>query len=97
LEKDAEIVEICDTILFKGKSHMKRMSGISVLTKQLFTNWDYKLCTLKEKIRKLFVNLFSSNSNIELNLNKETDDEEFEIIVPCKKRKHKELIEINNI
>ena len=97
LEKDPEIVEICDTVLFKGKSHLKRMSGISVLTKQLFTNWDYKLCTLKEKIRTLFIKLFSSNVDIELNFNKETYNEEFEIIVPCKKRKHKELIQINNI
>jgi len=97
LEKDPEIVEICDTVLFKGKSHLKRMSGISVLTKQLFTNWDYKLSTLKEKIRKMFIKLFSSNVDIELNFNKETDDEEFEIIVTCKKRKHKELIQINNI
>jgi len=105
LEKDAEIVEICDTVLFKGKSHLKRVSGISVLTTQLFTNWDYKLSTLKEKIRKVFVKLFISNSNsnsglnimCENNFDKETDDEEFEIIVPSKKRKYKELILTNNI
>ena len=102
LEKDAEIVEICDTVLFKGKSHLKRVSGISVLTTQLFTNWDYKLSTLKEKIRKVFVKLFISNSNSELNIicennfDKETNDE-FEIIVPSKKRKYKELILTNNI
>jgi len=105
LEKDAEIVEICDTVLFKGKSHLKRVSGISVLTTQLFTNWDYKLSTLKEKIRKVFVKLFISNSNsnsglnimCENNFDKETYDEEFEIIVPSKKRKYKELILTNNI
>jgi len=105
LEKDTEIVEICDTVLFKGKSHLKRVSGISVLTTQLFTNWDYKLSTLKEKIRKVFVKLFISNSNsnsglnimCENNFDKETDDEEFEIIVPSKKRKYKELILTNNI
>lgn len=43
LDNDEEIIKICDTVLFKGKSHLKRVSGISVLTKQLFTNWDYKL------------------------------------------------------
>ena len=67
LEKDAEIAEICDTVLFKGKSHLKRVSGISVLTAQLFTNWDYKLCVLKEKIRGLFLanyNIYENNLKI---------------------------------
>ena len=61
VDKDAEIVEICDTVLFKGKSHLKRMSCISVLTKKLFANWDYKLCILKEKIRILFINVFGNS------------------------------------
>jgi hypothetical protein len=84
LEKDAEIAEICDTVLFKGKSHLKRVSGISVLTAQLFTNWDYKLCVLKEKIRGLFL----ANYNIyENNLKNEGLDEPetFEILVPAKR------------
>ena len=100
LEKDDEIAKICDTVLFKGKSNLKRLSGISVLTAQLFTNWDYKLSVLKEKIRALFISVFSSssssylngfNNNIllcENNLKSEfTDsDETFEIIVPVKRR-----------
>ena len=95
LEKDDEIAKICDTVLFKGKSNLKRLSGISVLTAQLFTNWDYKLSVLKEKIRALFINVFSSSSlngfnNIllcENNLKSEfaNSDEIFEI-VPVKRR-----------
>jgi hypothetical protein len=96
LEKDDEIANICDTVLFKGKSNLKRLSGISVLTTQLFTNWDYKLSVLKEKIRALFISRFSTSSlngfnNIllcETNLKSEfpDSDETFEIIVPVKRR-----------
>lgn len=96
LEKDSEIANICDTVLFKGKSHLKRISGISVLTEQLFTNWDYKLSVLKEKIRQLFLKEFSLNgiNNIiyENNLKNTApeDEETFEIIVSHKKRKNSE-------
>jgi hypothetical protein len=108
LEKDDEIAKICDTVLFKGKSNLKRLSGISVLTAQLFTNWDYKLSVLKEKIRALFISVFSSSSlngfnNIllcETSLKSEfaNSDETFEIIVPVKRRKlnNSNLITIKN-
>lgn len=95
LEKDDEIAKICDTVLFKGKSNLKRLSGISVLTTQLFTNWDYKLSVLKEKIRALFISNFSGSSlngfnNIllcETNLkNDATDSDEIFEIVPVKRR-----------
>lgn len=95
LEKDDEIAKICDTVLFKGKSNLKRLSGISVLTTQLFTNWDYKLSVLKEKIRALFIKEFSTLSlngfnNIllcETNLkNDATDSDEIFEIVPVKRR-----------
>ena len=61
-EIDAELVEICDLVLFKGKSHLKRQSGISVLTKQLFTNWDYSLQQMKGKVRSTFIAAFKSNN-----------------------------------
>jgi hypothetical protein len=75
---DAELVEICDLVLFKGKSHLKRQSGISVLTKQLFTNWDYTLEKLKGKVRSAFIAAFKSNNNINLetNLKNLSDDED---------------------
>lgn len=64
LSIDKDIVKICDLILFKGKSHMKRVSGISVLTEKLFTNWVFDLKDLKEKIRLLFLKLYGNVSNI---------------------------------
>ena len=79
---DAELVEICDLVLFKGKSHLKRQSGISVLTKQLFTNWDYTLEKLKGKVRGAFIGAFKSsgtnNINLETNLKNlsDADDED---------------------
>lgn len=64
LSIDKDIVKICDLILFKGKSHMKRVSGISVLTEKLFTNWVFDLKDLKEKIRLLFLKLYGNLSSI---------------------------------
>jgi|LakMenEpi03Aug12_release.lakeMendotaPanAssembly.Ray.scaffolds.fasta_scaffold318255_1 hypothetical protein len=82
-ELDAELVEICDLVLFKGKSHLKRQSGISVLTKQLFTNWDYSLQKMKGKIRGAFIVAFkssgSNNINLETNLKNLSDDDAEEI------------------
>lgn len=63
-ELDNELVEIFDLILFKGKSHLKRQSGISIITDKLFTNWRYELCDLKERVRKLFITIFKTNTNI---------------------------------
>jgi hypothetical protein len=67
LAEDKDIVKMCDLILFKGKSHMKRVSGISVLTEKLFTNWVFELKDLKDKIRSLFLKVFgnlASNANL---------------------------------
>ena len=104
LDKDDEIVKICDTVLFKGKSHLKRVSGISVLTNQLFTNWDYKLSLLKEKIRALFIREYSLNgiNNILYQNNLKTecansdfdDGETFEILISVKKRKFSEIMPV---
>jgi hypothetical protein len=58
---DTEIVQICDLILFKGKSHLKRRTGITILTDKLFTNWRFDLRTLKNKIKCLFIRLFKHN------------------------------------
>jgi hypothetical protein len=77
-EIDAELVEICELISFKGKSHLKRLSGISVITKQLFTNWDYCFYKMKAKIRGAFIKVFKSNTNIisETNLKNLSDKED---------------------
>jgi len=67
LSINKEIAEICELILFTGKSHMKRVSGISVLTEKLFTNWAFELKDLKQNIRDMFLLLFGnlqSNTNL---------------------------------
>ena len=62
---DKDIIEIFDNILFKGKSHLKRMSGITVLTDKLFTNWNYELRTLKNKVKGLFNEYFKKQVEFE--------------------------------
>ena len=61
---DPTIVDICDLILFKGKSHLKRQTGITVLTEKLFTNWPFELHNLKNNIKILFINTFRKLSNV---------------------------------
>ena len=56
---DEDIVEILDIILFKGKSHLKRFIGITILTKKLFTNWAFDLDDLINKIKNAFLRHFS--------------------------------------
>ena len=85
-ELDREICEIFDNILFKGKSHLKRMSGITVLTDKLFTNWNYELCDLKNQVKNAFLNYFKHRINFETEESKEA----FEII-PKRRNKGKVL------
>ncbi len=56
---DPEIVEIFDKILFKGKSHLKRQTGITVVTEKLVLKWKYDLDVLKRQIKSLFINTFN--------------------------------------
>ena len=58
LKNDPEIVEIFDKMLFKGKSHLKRQSGITVVTEKLALKWKYDLDILKRQIINLFNNTF---------------------------------------
>jgi hypothetical protein len=55
---DVEILQILDTVLFKGKSHLKNRTGISILSEQLFIHWIYELSTLKNKIKNAFLSHF---------------------------------------
>jgi len=88
-EYDGEIVEICDLILFKGKSHLKRRTGITILTDKLFQNWSFELRTLKYKIKSLFIDKFKNKSHeIEPNL------EETIEIIPKKRKKSNQKINI---
>jgi hypothetical protein len=49
-----EIVEMFEKILFKGKSHLKRIRGISVITEKLFKRWEYKQAEIMERMTRIF-------------------------------------------
>ena len=57
------------------------MSGITVLTDKLFTNWEYELRDLKNKVKNAFLNYFKHHISFDI----ETE-EVFEII-PKKRNK----------
>lgn len=59
LDFDSSIVEIFDKILFKGKTHLKRACGITVLNEKLFISWKLNMAFWKEQVRQMFVNVFS--------------------------------------
>jgi hypothetical protein len=83
---DPEIIVIFDNILFKGKSHMKFRTGITILTEKLFTHWIYDLRILKKQVRTAFSNHFHKN-NIDIEQEKEGEEEREE-------EKEEEIIEI---
>ena len=58
LSLDPELVDIFDKMLFKGKSHLKRQSGITVVTEKLTKKWDHDLNMLKRRVKSLFVQIF---------------------------------------
>lgn len=58
IDFDIEIVEILDNILFKGRSHLKRRTGITIITEKLFVHWNYDLKILKHKIKQMFLSYF---------------------------------------
>ena len=64
LVTDNELVEIFDKILFKGKSHLKRQTGITVVTEKIFLKWDYDFNVIKRRIKDLFYNTFKNTESI---------------------------------
>lgn len=51
MQVDADIVDIADAILFTKRSHLKRQTGITMLTNTIFKNWtQYSLYDLKQKV-----------------------------------------------
>lgn len=69
MEYDNNIVKVFDTILFKGKTHVKRQIGISILNEKLFTRWEYDFTVIKYTIKKMFLNAFTNNTNTNINTN----------------------------
>jgi len=92
---DSEIIEIFDNILFKGKSHMKFRTGITILTEQLFTHWVYDLAVLKKQVKTVFLKHFNKNNiDDDDEGSKEVAKEGFEEgifeIIPKKRKREKE-------
>lgn len=51
---DPILVATLDKILFTGKSHVKRLIGISLITKKLLDNWDLNEFDLRQQITNVF-------------------------------------------
>ena len=60
LLEDRTILEFLEPMLFKGKSNLKRISGIAVITNKLFIRWNLDENFLKEKIKNLFIIKFKT-------------------------------------
>jgi len=52
-------------MLFKGKSHLKRMTGISVINEKLYLRWNYNSKEMTESIKNIFLKSFKSCINKE--------------------------------
>jgi hypothetical protein len=61
---DEELVTIFDQMLFKGKSHLKRQSGITVVTEKLTKNWQQDLDQLKRRVKDLFMGQFGKQDSL---------------------------------
>jgi hypothetical protein len=83
INKNKEVIDILDIILFKGKSNLKRFSGITIITDKLFRHWDYELYKLKKEITNLFVSYYS----VEYKEIEEIEQDKAKKIIICKKRK----------
>lgn len=59
---DPDIVLILEVVLFYGKTHLKRGSGISILTEKLFLHWKFNLKELLTKVKDAFVSIFKSST-----------------------------------
>jgi hypothetical protein len=60
---DEELVTIFDKMLFKGKSHLKRQSGITIVTEKLTKNWQQDLEQLKRRVKDLFMGQFQGKQD----------------------------------
>jgi hypothetical protein len=69
---NSKLVEVLDNILFKGKTHLKRGSGITTITDKLLKNERCERLDIKSIIKEIFINNFNTENieNIEENENK---------------------------
>jgi hypothetical protein len=59
-EHDSLLVDVLENVLFKGKGHLKRQSGISIISSKSFLNWKYDEKEIKESIKNLFILKFKT-------------------------------------
>jgi hypothetical protein len=57
-EFDKEMVDIFDLILFKGYTHIKRHSGITIIPPKLLNDDRARGMDLTEKVKEMFLNTF---------------------------------------
>jgi hypothetical protein len=60
---NSKLVEILDNILFKGKTHLKRGSGITTITDKLLKNERCEGLDIKSIIKEIFINDFNIENN----------------------------------
>lgn len=54
-EYNHRLLEMLETMLFKGKSHLKRQSGISMITPKLYKRWNFDEIWIKENMKEMFI------------------------------------------
>ena len=69
LEEGGYLVEMFETILFKGKSHSKRLSGISIITDKTFVRKERTSMEIRRLLSMLFKSAFAKNSIITIDIN----------------------------
>ena len=62
LAYDEMLIVSLETMLFKGKSHLKRRLGISFLTSKLYLKWRYNEHLTKETIKNIFISKFKQSN-----------------------------------
>jgi len=58
LAHSIELTENLEKCLFKGKSHLKRLSGITIITEKCYNRWEMNKEELKRSIKNLFLERF---------------------------------------
>jgi len=59
---DEMLIVSLETMLFRGKSHLKRRLGISFLTSKLYLKWRYNEHLTKESIKNIFISKFKQSN-----------------------------------
>jgi hypothetical protein len=61
LEMNSKVVDCFEQICFKGKTHLKRLPGISVISDKLLTSPRCENVNLKKELRAMFLQKYKTN------------------------------------